>query len=113
MRKYPETPIYKKAEEILETIIAITDIFPEDNQALLSLKDQLLSDAMIIQVKLASACSVKLYDVKMENATLIRKAARDLMVAYHSPEMFDFEEVEYHQLVRTQIEKIPLAFIRT
>lgn len=111
MKKHLNTPIYKKSEEILDTVIAITDIFPEDNEMLLSLKGQLLSDAMLIQVKLAGAFSVKLYDVKMENATLIRKAARDLMVAYHSLEMFDFEEVEYYQLVRTQIEEFRLLFI--
>lgn len=111
MKKHLGTPIYKKAEEILETLIAITDIFPEDNQALLSLKEQLLGDTMLIQVKLASAYSVKLYDVKMENATLIRKAARDLLVAYHSLEMFEFEEVEYYELIRTQIEEFRLLFI--
>ncbi len=111
MKNYRTTPIFKKAEEILETLIAITDIFPEDNEMLLSLKGQLLGDAMLIQAKLAGAFSVKLYDVKMENATLIRKAARDLMVAYHSLEMFEFEEVEYYQLVRTQIEEFRLLFI--
>ena len=36
---------------------------------------------MIIPVKISGAEAVKLYDIKMENAAIIRKAARDLMVA--------------------------------
>ena len=84
MKNYLQTPIYKKSEEIFETLKAITGLFPEDDSILTDLKDQLLGDAMLIQAKLAGAFAVKLYDIKMENATLIRKAARDLMVSYHT-----------------------------
>lgn len=111
MKNYQKTPIYKKSKEILETLKAITDLFPEDNQDLLLLKDQLLSDAMLIQAKLAGSFSVKLYDIKMENATFIRKAARDLMVSCHSLEMFEFEDVRYYTLVRIQLEEFRLLFI--
>lgn len=111
MKNHLQTPIYKKSEEILETLKAITDLFPEDNQNLSFLKDQLLSDAMLIQAKLAGAFSVKLYDIKMENATFIRKAARDLMVSYHSLEMYEFEDVEYYKLIQTQVEEFRLLFI--
>lgn len=47
----------------------------------------------------------------MENAAFIRKAARDLMVAYHSLEMYGFEEVEYYHLIRNQLEEFRLLFI--
>src|SRR5690606_40941401 len=83
MKKHRETPIFKKSQEIFETVKAITDLFPEDNEHLAYYKAQLLSDAMIIQAKLSGAKAVKIYDLKMENAAIIRKAARDLMVAYH------------------------------
>ena len=111
MRNYLETPIYKKSEEIFETIKAITDLFPEDDPILSDLKERLLGDAMLIQAKLAGSFTVKLYDLKMENATLIRKAARDLMVSYHTLKMFGFEEVEYYQIIRTQIEEFRLLFV--
>lgn len=111
MKNYQKTPIYKKSKEILETLNAITDLFPEDNQDLLLLKDQLLSDAMLIQAKLAGSFSVKLYDLKMENATFIRKAARDLMVSYHSLKMFEFKDVRYYTLIRIQLEEFRLLFI--
>lgn len=47
----------------------------------------------------------------MENATIIRKCARDLMVRYHSLEAFGFEHVEYYKMVRQQIEEFRLLFI--
>ena len=111
MRNYLQTPIYKKSEEIFETIKAITDLFPEEDPILSDFKGQLLGDAMLIQAKLAGAFAVKLYDIKMENATLIRKAARDLMVSYHTLKMLGFEEVEYYQIIRSQIEEFRLLFV--
>lgn len=111
MKNHRETPIFKKAEEIFQNLKAITDLFPDDNEYLSDLKGQLLGDAMLIKAKIAGAMSVKLYDIKMENATLIRKAARDLLVAYHSLEMYGFEDVEYYMLVREQIEEFRLLFV--
>ena len=71
MKNYLQTPIYKKSEEIFETLKAITGLFPEDDSILTDLKDQLLGDAMLIQAKLAGAYAVKLYDIKMENAIYV------------------------------------------
>lgn len=109
--KYTDTPIYKKSEEIFQAVKAVTDLIPEDNEMLLDIKSQLLGDAMILQAKLYSALGAKLYDLKMENATIIRKAARDLTVAYHSLEMFGFKDTEYYLIVRNLIEEFRLLFI--
>ncbi len=111
MKNYLEIPIYKKSEEIFETLKAITDLFPEDDSILSDLKGQLLGDAMLIQAKLSGAFAVKLYDIKMENATFIRKAARDLMVSYHTLKMLGFEDVEYYKIIRKQIEEFRLLFV--
>lgn len=111
MREYSETAIYKKSEEIFSTLKTILDLIPEDNKNLLILKDQLLGNATLIQAKLAGAHSVKLYDLKMENAAFIRKAAKDLMVSSHSLKMFGFEDVQYYHLIRRQIEEFRILFI--
>ncbi len=108
---FQNTPIYKKAEEILETVKTITDLFPEDDEFLKEIKVQLMSDAFLIPAKLVGAMGAKLYDIKMENATLIRKAARDLMVSYHLLTRSEFKESEYYLLVRKQIEEFRLLFI--
>ena len=104
-------PIYLKGKEIFDMVHKIADLIPEDNEYLMSVKDQMLSDAALLTVKIAGAEAAELYDIKMENAAIIRKAARDLMVLNHSLDAFGFEYVEYYQLVRDLIEEYRLLFI--
>lgn len=106
-----ELPIFKKGREILDVVSRIGDLIPEDNEHLQFVKAEMLSDAALLTVKIAGAEAGQLYDVKMEAATIIRKAARDLMVKNHSLEMFGFEHVDYYQIVRDLIEEYRLLFI--
>jgi hypothetical protein len=71
--------IYQKGKEILDIVIKITALIPEDNEYLMDLKGSILYDAALLTVKVASAEAAGLYDLKMENAAIIHKAARDLM----------------------------------
>lgn len=111
MKDSEHLPILRKANEILDLVRMITDLFPEDNQHLQMMKMQLLEDAMILPVKISGAEAVKLYDTKMENATLVRKASKNLQVSYHGLEMFGFDEVNYYKIVREKIEELRLLFI--
>ena len=105
-------PIYKKAEEIFEVVNQIADLIPEDaDDQLLFVKGEMLGDAGMIMAKIAGAEGGDLYDLRMENAAIIRKAARDLMVTKHSLRMFCFKEVEYFEMVRDLIEEFRLLFI--
>jgi hypothetical protein len=104
-------PIYLKGKEILEVVIKITSLVPENDEYLSEIKGCMLSDAAQLIVKVAGAEAAGLYDLKMENAAIIRKAARDLMVQQHSLDMFGFEYVEYYQIVRDLIEEYRLLFI--
>ena len=104
-------PIYRKGREILDIVSKIADLIPENNEYLMDIKGWMLSDAAQLTVKVAGAEAAGLYDLKMENAAIIRKAARDLMVQQHSLESFGFEYVEYWQMVRDLIEEYRLLFI--
>lgn len=104
-------PIYKKGNEILDLIYQIGDLIPEDNEHLQHVKGQMIFDAAQLTIKVAGAHGGGLYDIKMESAAIIRKAAHDLMITYHSLEMFGFEEVEYFKLVRDMFEEYRLLFI--
>ena len=110
MREVRNTPIFKKSEEIYQTVKTITDLIPDDNEYLQSVKQHLLENTMVIQAKLSGAYAVDLWDLKMENAAIIRKCARELMVSYHSLKMFGFEEANYYLMVRQQIEEFRLLF---
>lgn len=106
-----ELPLYKKSQEIYETLKIITDLFPEDNDYLQTSKQHLLEDSMIVQAKICGAEAVKLYDIKMENAAIIRKAARDIMVGGNNLQHFGFSDAKYYQLVRKLVEEFRLLFI--
>jgi hypothetical protein len=108
----PESlPIYRKGKEILDMVSKITALIPENDEYLMDIKACMLCDAALLTVKVAGAEAAELYDLKMENAAIIRKAARDLMVQQHSLDMFGFEYVEYYQIVRDLIEEYRLLFI--
>lgn len=111
IRKHEDLPIFKKAEEIFEVVHQIGQLIPEDDEHLQYVKANMLGDAMMISAKIAGAEGGDIYDLRMENAAIIRKAARDLMVTNHSLEMFGFEEVEYFNIVRDLIEEFRLLFI--
>jgi len=104
-------PIYQKGKEILDLVIKITDLIPEKDEYLNEVKGWMLNDAAMLTVKVAGAEAAGLYDLKMENAAIIRKAARDLIVQQHSLDMFGFEYVEYYQLVRDLVEEYRLLFV--
>ncbi len=106
-----EMPIYRKGEEILDVVCRIGDLIDEDNQYLQNIKATMMNDAMQLTVKVAGAEGGDLYDLRMEAAAIIRKAARDLMVHYHGLEVYGFKEVEYFDIVRDLIDEYRILFI--
>lgn len=105
-------PLYKKGLEILDLVRQIADLISDDGgNELSSVKHRLLEDAYMLTVKIAAAEAGDLYDIRMENAAIIRKSAMRLMIQNHSLKMFGFEYVEYFQMVRDLIEEYRLLFI--
>lgn len=103
--------IYRKGKEIFDVVHHIGSIIPEDNDHLQMIKGNMLVDAGLLSVKIAGASRVDLYDLKMEAAAIIRKAARDVILYSHSLEMFGFKDVKYFELVRELVEEYRLLFI--
>ncbi len=104
-------PIYKKGREIFDVVDQIASLIPEDNEILQSIKGFMIVDAVQLTVKIAGAEAGGLYDIKMEAAAIIRKAAMDLMIQNHSLKAFGFKEVYYYPIVRNLIEEYRLLFI--
>jgi hypothetical protein len=109
--KYRNRPLYRKGREILEAVNRIGALIPEDNKYLQEIKGIMIEDAAMLTVKFSGAQGAGLYDLKMEAAAIIRKSARDLIIQYHSLEMFGFKEVEYFKIVRNLVEEYRLLFI--
>jgi hypothetical protein len=104
-------PIYQKGMEIYELTSKIVDLIPEDDKYLLELKGFMLEDAAMLTVKIAGAEGGDLYDLRMECAAIIRKAARDLIVHCRGLQMFGFKETHYLDLIREEIEQFRILFI--
>lgn len=108
----PHEQLEAKGNEIIDTVNQIGELIPEDSEQLQHLKGQMLGDAMMLVAKVRGAEGADLYDIRMENAAIIRKAARDLMLSNHSLEMLGFKYVDYFDIVRDLIEEYRLLFIR-
>ncbi|MDW3197004.1 MAG: hypothetical protein R8G66_31795 [Cytophagales bacterium] len=104
-------PILKKGQEIDELTRRILDLIPEDNEELKEIAGWMSEDAANLSVKVSGAESGELYDIKMENAAIIRKSARELIVNTHSLRMYGFKETQYFDLLRQAVEEYRLLFI--
>ena len=112
-------PIYKKAMELLKLVDSIseavskTDIqFEKEIEAdmIQHNLDYLCQNASIIPAKIAGAEAVDIYDLKMENAAIIRKAARELITDTRGIEMHGFKDTEYLDLLRTEVDAFRILF---
>jgi|SRR5690554_232337 len=116
---YEETPIYQKALEIWELAHRIAEIASDSNtpfkmgrkqHVLKEFSDYIIEDASILAPKVAGAWGTQYYDAKMENATIIRKSAQDLLLHLRALEMYGFKDVEYCELLRNEIEEFRILF---
>lgn len=108
-----QMPLYQKSQQILKITIGLVAIIPKDNDFLQETTVRfMMENAMLIPPKIAGASTIDLYDLKMENATLIRKAARELYV--HAGSLRYEENIpdkDYINLLRNEIEEFRLLFV--
>ncbi|WP_185966015.1 hypothetical protein [Flavobacterium sp. ZT3R18] len=107
-----QMPIYKKAEDIFKLTEGLIQIIPKEDEFLQETTVRfMMEDAMTIPAKIAGAEAADLYDLRMENAAIIRKAARNLYVQAGSLRYHGVDNVEYIDLLRKEIDEFRLLFI--
>lgn len=111
--KLHQLPLYQKAEQIFKITQGLVEIVPADNEFLQETTVRfMLENAMIIPAKIAGAQAVELYDLRMVNATIIRKAARELYVQAGSLRFEeDIIDQDYILLLSKEIDEFRLLFI--
>ncbi|WP_299821495.1 hypothetical protein [uncultured Pontibacter sp.] len=95
-----QLPLFQKGKEIFEITAKIVELIPEEDEVLGHIKHMMLEDAALLTVKVAGAEAGDLYDIRMENAAMARKAARDLGTHCATLEMFRFPDTQYLVLIR-------------
>lgn len=112
-------PLFIKAQEISELVrhlvksVENTDITFKrkgEKEMLKHSLDYLMENSMIIPAKIAGAANVDLYDIKMENAAIIRRAARELILDARGIQMQGFRETDYLDLLRKEVEEFRILF---
>ncbi|MEI6556378.1 MAG: hypothetical protein WCL70_12380 [Paludibacter sp.] len=109
--KLDKMPLYQKGQEITELVRSIASLIEDEEGELGYTKQLMLEDAYMLCAKIAAAEGGDLYDIRMENAALIRRAAHSLKLHIHSLRMFGFEHAEYYMMVRDKVEEYRLLFI--
>lgn len=98
-------PIYQKARELVELVHAFNATIPEDDLFLKSISQLMVENSAICAAKIAGAEGSRLYDLKMQNAAIIRQAGMDLYVQIGALRFQEnFSETEYVEMIRAEIE---------
>jgi hypothetical protein len=108
--KYRKLPVFKKSEELLEIAEVIADTLKTDDRSE-HFAREILTNAMIIQVKIAGAEGGNLYSLRMQNAVLIKFAVHDLFNAVAASAMMEVNEEDYVDLVREKVEEFRVEFV--
>jgi DNA-binding GntR family transcriptional regulator len=120
MSDYRKTPLFKKAEEIRELAEAIVESAPDlsgeaedrfEASMMEGSKNDIMANAYLIRAKIAGAYNMDLYDLQMENACLIRRACRELIVALRGLEMAGHKEEAHFDLLRKAVDEFRPLFV--
>lgn len=112
-------PIFKKAQEIMEISLKISesvskhdieDLSEAEGDMLENYAQYIRENATMIPAKISGAEAVEIYDLKMENATIIRKAAREISTFCTGLNMCGYKNTDYLQLLRNEIEEFRVLF---
>lgn len=102
--------IYKKALEIVKITESLIHTF-DDIKDKLRLKEQMMRNARLLPAKVAGAEAMDLYSLKMENAVLIKIAARELLADTSLCRQMDICTEDYLQVLRNEIESFRLLYL--
>lgn len=109
--KIREMPIYIKAFEIFKLIHSFDSVLAEiDDDLIQSQRSFLIENGSLIPAKIAGAEGSDLYDIRMENAAIIRKAAREIFVTVGSFRYLGLKEEDYTNLIREKIDEFKILF---
>ncbi len=117
---YKNMPVFIKAMQLSEFARNYADYIDAQAESKLDAEDLLLAkeyalriieNAYIIPAKIAGAEGGDLYDLRMENAALIRKAARELETSCGAVRMFKIGGEEYLDAIREEVDAFRIEFV--
>ncbi len=119
--EWRKLPVFRQGVVILHLVEHIIEgIKLEDNNPNSQYKkalyqrytQQMMDNAILIPSAIATAHGVDLYDLKMENATVVRKSAREIIQDSKGLLASGYKDVEYLDLLGDAIEMLRPIFAR-
>ncbi len=107
---YKKLPVFLKAKEIGEITRTIAETIDTEKD-LFNLKEFMLTNAYTLGAKIAAAEGGDLYSIRMENAVLIKIAARDLLTQTTMCKHENLCNEEYLQVLRDEIENFRILYL--
>jgi len=108
--KYRNLPVFRKSQEMLDLVEVISTAL-KDDPVKESLINQMCTNAMIVQAKIAGAEGAGLYSIRMQNAVLIKVAVHDMFNAASFASMVEINEEDYVELLREKVEEFRIEFV--
>lgn len=102
-------PVMRKARQIYATTEALMATFPEDKN-FEHYRIILLENALQIESRISSAEGCDLFTRRMENAVLIKVAARNLITQIDGLEQMAYSQPPYLNVLRREIEEFRVLF---
>lgn len=112
-------PVYKKAMAIMDLGYKIGSSISKDDydelddaegEMLESYANHIIENSLTIPSKIAGAEGADIYDIRMENAALIRKATREILTSCTGLQLCGYPEDDFLQLLRDDIEEFRVLF---
>lgn len=109
--KYRNLGVFGKAEEIVEITSAIIASFREDVEENGLIAQLMMENALKLPAKIANAEGGDIYSHRLDNAILIKLAARELNSQTYLCKQLELTDPVYLHLLRTEIENFRHLFL--
>lgn len=104
-------PIFLKAQEIVDLARSLVVVLPENDEISVEYQRLLLEDAFMLPPKIGMAETSEDYVLKMENATMVKVSARNLLTHIASLKYLGIGPKRYLSLMNDEIENFRALFV--
>ena len=100
---------YNQWREVFGLVLAFAETLPEENE-ILGTRRMIYQNAYIVAPKILSACDDTLYQIKMENAALIRFNCRQLWEQIALATLTGEADLEYKKPIEDALDEFKILF---
>lgn len=102
--------LYNQWREIFGLVSAFAEALPEEEDESLSTRSMIYQNAYVVAPKIISAAGDTLYQIKMENAALIRFNCRQMMEQIGFAVLLGTADEEHKDVIKESLERFKKLF---